>query len=445
MFVIMKFLVKYFSILFLLNALLISAPERIAAQSVSFQVFYDYLSPYGNWVDYPDYGFVWIPAAETDFYPYASNGHWVYTIYGWTWVSNYSWGWAPFHYGRWSYDSYYGWFWIPDNMWGPAWVAWRTSPGYYGWAPIGPGISINIVIGGGYNIPYDQWVFVPGNYMGRDDINSHYGPRTNNQTYIDNSTVVSNTYVDNTTNTTYIAGPRKEDVQKSGGRVKSVEIVENSNPGQTLESDKLKIYRPAIANSDRKNERPAMVADKNDITPISKRGMSDNKANEAPAKGTEGARKNSTEKPTRRDAKPSSTIKNEQPKQKTPRNTVEKKVPIKPKEEPLKQERAGTLRSPQKEGPQKQNAPMNNTKQREPAPQDRQPDNAPKQLQQERRQEPKMDAPPPQKQNVPQQQQTDPKQNTPDRVNEPRANVNQNPPVQEVPGNEPKHEPQKRR
>lgn len=444
----MKFLVKYFSILFLLNLLCLSLPEKATAQSVSFQVFYDNLSPYGNWVDYPNYGYVWIPMAEPDFYPYASNGHWVFTNYGWTWVSNYSWGWAPFHYGRWSYDSYYGWFWVPDNVWGPAWVAWRTSPGYYGWAPIAPGISINIVIGGGYNAPYDHWVFVPGNYMGREDINSYYGPRTNNQTYIDNSTVVSNTYVDNSTNTTYVSGPRRDDVQKSGGRVKPVEIVENSKPGQALENDKLKIYRPAIVKTADKNERPAKIADKNDITPISKRSASDNKVNEAPGKSA-------TEKPATRDVKPRSTQKNDQPKQKVPRNAVEKKGPIERKEGPIKQEREAAPRSTQKEVPQKQNDPMNNNKQRAPVQQNKQPDNAIKQApaqqapvqkeQQERRQEPKMQAPPVPQQNMPQQPQTNPNQNTPNRVNEPKINVNPNPPVQEVPRNEPKHEPQKPR
>jgi hypothetical protein len=38
-------------------------PQQATAQhvSVSFQLFYDELSPYGMWVDYPNYGYVWIP------------------------------------------------------------------------------------------------------------------------------------------------------------------------------------------------------------------------------------------------------------------------------------------------------------------------------------------------------------------------------------------------
>lgn len=106
---------------------------------VSFQVFYDELSPYGDWINDPRHGYIWLPYVDRDFHPYGSNGHWAMTEYGNTWVSYYDWGWAPFHYGRWLYDDYYGWAWVPGYEWGPAWVNWRTGGGYYGWAPLGPG------------------------------------------------------------------------------------------------------------------------------------------------------------------------------------------------------------------------------------------------------------------------------------------------------------------
>src|SRR5208283_644645 len=105
-------------------------------------------------------GYVWIPNVDAGFSPYQSNGHWVMTDYGWTWVSDYPWGWAPFHYGRWAYDNFYGWFWVPDIYWGPAWVCWRHCPGYYGWAPLGPGISISVGFSWCNNIPYNHWVFI---------------------------------------------------------------------------------------------------------------------------------------------------------------------------------------------------------------------------------------------------------------------------------------------
>ncbi|MFV0606337.1 MAG: hypothetical protein ACK5NK_10905, partial [Niabella sp.] len=50
--------------LFLMMALVISktadAQPRLGV-NISFQTFYDELSPYGEWVDYPDYGYSWRP------------------------------------------------------------------------------------------------------------------------------------------------------------------------------------------------------------------------------------------------------------------------------------------------------------------------------------------------------------------------------------------------
>src|SRR6516162_9042894 len=120
------------------------APAAPPPAEVSYQAFYDQLSPYGTWINYPGYGYVWMPNAGPGFKPYATSGHWVYTDAGWTWNSDFGWGWAPFHYGRWFFDASYGWMWIPGYEWSPAWVSWRTNSEYYGWAPLGPGISVNV-------------------------------------------------------------------------------------------------------------------------------------------------------------------------------------------------------------------------------------------------------------------------------------------------------------
>ncbi|MGH2565197.1 MAG: DUF6600 domain-containing protein, partial [Ginsengibacter sp.] len=80
---------------------------------VTYQTFYDDLSPYGTWIDYPGYGSVWNPGIDGDFRPYDTNGYWIYSDMGWAWQSGYDWGWAPFHYGRWLYDDMYGWLWVP--------------------------------------------------------------------------------------------------------------------------------------------------------------------------------------------------------------------------------------------------------------------------------------------------------------------------------------------
>jgi hypothetical protein len=265
----MKFTTKL-TIVFAFVSIVFS--KQIVAQRVhvNFDFFYTNLSPYGQWIDYPGYGYAWVPSVDSDFIPYSTGGYWVLSDYGWTWVSDYKWGWAPFHYGRWDYDYYYGWVWIPDTEWGPAWVLWRRCPGYYGWAPLGPGISVNIAVAGTYVIPADHWVFVQEQYIGRQDMDKYYGPRKEYTSYLDQSKVINHTYADAPRNAIYMAGPRKDEVEKVVGTpVKPVVIRENATPEQELKNNELKMYRPAIAS--RGDLKPAKVADKKDIKPISER------------------------------------------------------------------------------------------------------------------------------------------------------------------------------
>jgi len=141
-------------------------PEGVI--ETNYQVFYDQLGPYGNWVDYPDYGYVWHPNVDVDFKPYATNGHWLYSDQGWAWVSNYNWGWAPFHYGTWFYDDSYGWLWLPGHDWAPAWVTWGRSGDYYCWAPLAPNADADR-----WTPPQRSWNFVPSRHMTRPDLD-HY-------------------------------------------------------------------------------------------------------------------------------------------------------------------------------------------------------------------------------------------------------------------------------
>jgi hypothetical protein len=271
----MKPLKKLFSIIGLLFFISAISPDKIMGQgvSVNFQIFYDELSPYGQWVESPNYGYVWIPAIGNGFSPYSSGGHWVYTEYGWTWVSDYPWGWAPFHYGRWDFNDGYGWFWVPDVEWAPAWVAWRRSPGYYGWTPLSPGVSLEVSFNNNYYGRRDNWFFVEDRYLGRRDINQHYAPRTNNETIINNSTVINKTYIDNSRHTTYVTGPDKEEVQKvTGTPVQPVTIKESSKPAQSLSNDQLNIYRPRVSKTtnEKVQPAPAKVIDIKDVKPVEK-------------------------------------------------------------------------------------------------------------------------------------------------------------------------------
>ena len=268
--------IRIFALLVALSAGAWIAPQDASAQQrfVSFGVFYDELSPYGMWVNYPPYGFVWIPDSDPDFSPYASAGYWVYTDDGWMWVSDYPWGWAAFHYGRWDYADPYGWFWVPDDVWGPAWVSWRRSPGYYGWAPLRPGISITIAFGRDYREQNERWIFVRDRDITRSDIGRYYVNRTNNVTIINNSTVIVNTRNDSRRNATYIAGPNREDVQRvTRTTVKPVTLRDTDRPGHRLSNGELQIYRPQVQkmNRDGREPAPSKVVRLSDVRPASER------------------------------------------------------------------------------------------------------------------------------------------------------------------------------
>jgi len=261
---------KIISLLFIFYvSICITSPKAIAQVGpVSFQIFYDDLSPYGTWINSPDYGYVWLPNVDAGFTPYATNGYWVFTDEGWTWVSNYSWGWAPFHYGRWYTDAAYGPMWVPDNEWGPGWVSWRRSDDYYGWAPIGPGISISVAYGNSYNVPNNQWTFVRGGDFGRRDINNRYVNSSNNVTIINNTTVINNTRLDKTRNVTYHGGPDRTEVEKHTGKtIAPVVIKESTKPGQSLTNNQLQVYRPQMQknNSNGTKPTPTKIADIKDV------------------------------------------------------------------------------------------------------------------------------------------------------------------------------------
>jgi hypothetical protein len=240
-------IIAFSAVILCLNMLVPQSAEAQGA-SVSLQVFYDQLSPYGRWANYPNYGYVWMPNADANFTPYSTNGHWVLTDAGWTWVSDYDWGWAPFHYGRWSYDDNNGWFWVPDTQWGPAWVSWRQSSDYYGWAPLAPGVSLGVAFGAGYNsIPSNRWCFVRQADMIQPNLNNYYVNRTQNVTIIQRTTVIKNTYV-NSRHVTYVTGPSQAQVQNVVHRqIPKASFNHVNTPGRvTVNNNKVNIYRPVI-------------------------------------------------------------------------------------------------------------------------------------------------------------------------------------------------------
>ncbi|MBS1624318.1 MAG: hypothetical protein JST83_09885 [Bacteroidetes bacterium] len=255
--------------------IMLLGPSRGMAQvSVSFQVFYDNLSPYGTWVNNPTYGYVWIPNAGPGFVPYETGGHWVYTEYGWTWVSDYDWGWAPFHYGRWYIDPVYGAMWVPGTEWGPAWVTWRHADGYWGWAPMAPGIGVDVYLSGGYNIPADHWCFVHERDFGQPNVVNHVVSRSQNNTIINHTTVVNNTVVNHSTNDRYAAGPPPNEVQRATGRtVNTVAVHDAPRAGKTTASgNSVEVYRPRVDHKvSGQKPAPNHVAEMKDVKPVQQR------------------------------------------------------------------------------------------------------------------------------------------------------------------------------
>jgi hypothetical protein len=147
-------------------------------------IFYAQLDAYGSWVDVEPFGMCWVPDnVPWGWRPY-SYGYWAYTDYGWTWISSEPWGWATYHYGRWLDDPNYGWAWVPGNDWAPAWVAWRTSDEWVGWAALPPAASWDPAGLSGYednSIPSDQWCFVRGRKMLNPDLQTSLAPAVRNE------------------------------------------------------------------------------------------------------------------------------------------------------------------------------------------------------------------------------------------------------------------------
>ncbi len=95
------------------------------------------LDIYGDWVQSPDYGWIWAPrAVPIGWAPYRQGNWRWYPSYGWTWVSYEPWGWVPYHYGRWAHWRN-RWYWVPSVSYGVGiGYGWNWSPHlvtFFGW------------------------------------------------------------------------------------------------------------------------------------------------------------------------------------------------------------------------------------------------------------------------------------------------------------------------
>ncbi len=182
------------------------APEQQQPVNVTYNNFYNTLAPYGNWVSVDGYGWCWQPnvvVINPGWQPYCNRGRWIYTDCGWYWMSDYSWGWTTFHYGRWFRHPRWGWCWWPDRVWAPAWVSWRYSDAYCGWAPLPPaacfGLGVGFTFNGGavgigfdFGLNADCYTFVPWGHVWDRHPYRHRLPYNDAKRIYNNTTIINN-------------------------------------------------------------------------------------------------------------------------------------------------------------------------------------------------------------------------------------------------------------
>ena len=241
------------------------APRAAAADGeVSFQFFYDTLSPYGDWVQVGDYGDCWRPTGvDEDWSPY-TDGYWSYTDAGWTWVSYEDWGGVTYHYGRWVNAEDVGWCWVPDYEWGPAWVSWRHNDNDVGWAPLPPtarwraSVGISTWCDDAYDIGPSYYNFCPVVDFGAPLIRSVCYPRSRNVVFISQTINVTNITYNTYNNVIFCGGPSFVFINAhSHHQVPALKLVTNININKTGRAwtnahtvgNTLQVYAPKIVNN----------------------------------------------------------------------------------------------------------------------------------------------------------------------------------------------------
>lgn len=234
---------------------------------VTYNYFYESLSPYGSWVELPSYGWCWQPTCavvDVSWRPYCHGGRWVYSNCGWYWASDYSWGWAPFHYGRWYHHGSCGWVWTPGYTWSPAWVSWGWSGSYCGWAPLPPAAGWEVGIGltyhgsvagiyCGFGLSAFHWNYVSCHDMHHPNPHHYAVPRHEVSKVYSHATVVNNIAIQNNTVVNHGIAPEKI-TAVSRREIPKVQLQDirptqlaSTRPDQLDRSGtKLAVYRPSL-------------------------------------------------------------------------------------------------------------------------------------------------------------------------------------------------------
>ena len=239
--------------------------DRGAYGGLDTAYFYEQMQPYGRWISYSAYGYVWIPRdVGYSWRPY-SRGNWAWTDYGWTWVSLERWGWIAYHYGRWGWDRRLGWFWVPDVVWGPAWVAWRWGDAHIGWAPLPPGVDFIPGRGFGrhqWDIPGHHWNFVRGRDFMDRSLDRWILPIERNVTIV--NLTVFNVNVNVKENRVFNEGVDVDQVRRWTNRtVDKYALKESPRAGESrVEGNDVVIYKPKISRNEASKPRQVIDQEK---------------------------------------------------------------------------------------------------------------------------------------------------------------------------------------
>lgn len=254
-----------------LAVLAVSAMPLPSRADVSVEFFYDELDPYGEWIEVADYGYCWQPRdVEPEWRPY-TVGEWAYTDAGWTWISEEPFGWATYHYGRWTKLSRRGWVWVPDTQWAPAWVSWRHSDRYTGWAPLPPEsrVTVGVSLGGWVDAYFDvgptAYSFVETRRLGTPRLVSVILPPRENVTIIretrnvTNITVVNNVVINNGPDYEQISRTTERPVRKL--RIERQEVAAGEKIASAkVEGDVVRVPTPRAAAKAAVSAKPRKIA-----------------------------------------------------------------------------------------------------------------------------------------------------------------------------------------
>jgi hypothetical protein len=163
-----------------------------------------------------------------------------------------------------------GWVWVPGSQWAPAWVSWRKSSDYVGWAPLPPEARFDQRTGihnwadNYYEIGPDQYCFVASREFGAPRVEQTLLPAERNVTIVNQTTNVTNITYNNTTIVN--EGPNYDEVRSiSREPVQRYRLERNANvdlssgaPRSEMRGETVVIAGPVIG-APVANERPPTV------------------------------------------------------------------------------------------------------------------------------------------------------------------------------------------